>query len=60
MSGAVLSTWAFVAVAGLIAALAFALAQVTAGAGMILVALGATAWTAYVVRRGAMLRARHD
>ncbi|SDA15975.1 hypothetical protein [Sphingomonas sp. NFR15] len=60
MSGAVFPTWVFVAVALAIAAAAFAVGQLHAGAGMIVAGLGSALWTAYVAQRGARMRARHD
>ncbi|RZF64890.1 hypothetical protein EWE75_08480 [Sphingomonas populi] len=60
MSGAVFPMWVFVAVAAAIAVAAFAVAQLQPGAGMVVAALGATAWTAYVAQRGMRMRARHD
>jgi hypothetical protein len=60
VSGAVFPMWVFFAVAAVIAVAAFAVAQILPGAGMIVAGLGAALWTAFVVQRGAWLRARHD
>jgi len=60
VSGAVFPMWVFVAVAAAIAAVAFSVAQLQSGAGMIVAVLGSTLWMAYVAQRGARMRARHD
>jgi hypothetical protein len=52
--------WGFVAIAAVIAVAAFAVAQFQPGAGMIVAALGATLWTAYVAQRGVRMRVRRD
>lgn len=46
-----LPMWVYVAVAALIAALAFVVGQLVPGLGVPAVALGSTLWTAYAVRR---------
>ena len=46
-----LPTWAYLLVAFLIAAIAFATAQMLPGSGMIIVMLASTLWVAYAARR---------
>jgi threonine/homoserine efflux transporter RhtA len=52
--------WIFVAVAAVIAIVAFLAAQVKEGAGIIVALTGSTLWMAYVARKTAVERARHD
>lgn len=48
--------WTYLAVAAVIAVLAFAIGQIGPGLGVTFVALASTMWTAHAVHRGRMSR----
>jgi hypothetical protein len=51
--------WVFVAMALLIALAAFGAAQLQEGAGMIVAGAGSMIWTAFVARKGAIMRGKN-
>ena len=60
MRASIFPIWMFVAVAAAIALAAFLAGQVAQGAGVIVALAGSALWTAYVARKGAIGRAKHD